>query len=200
MTQKKLIEKNQFSQQFSDIPQSQKIIIGAVVILGLALIWYFSYFQNLYAKSKKLSAEIAQLKDFENKLPLEMKKYANISKKLQKYKEMLPEKEEIPKLLVDMHATIVKTGVSMNKFLPQTASEQNQNATYTTTPIQISITGSYNQIGNAFEALSNMPRLVKITDFSISPSNNANILNADFKAQTYFLKNISQKQKSEKEQ
>ncbi|MGC9257380.1 type 4a pilus biogenesis protein PilO [Desulfurella sp.] len=198
MAQKKLIGKNQFSQQFSDIPQSQKIIIGVVVVLGLALIWYFSYFQSLYVKSNKLSAEITQLSDFEKKLPLEMKRYADISKKLQKYKEMLPEKEEIPKLLVDMHSTIVKTGVSMNKFSPQTASEQNQNATYTITPIQISITGSYNQIGNTFEALSNMQRLVKITDFSIGQSNNANILNADFKAQTYFLKNPLQKQKSEK--
>jgi type IV pilus assembly protein PilO len=198
MAQNKLIGKNQLSSQFSDIPQSQKIIIAVIVVLGLALIWYFSYFQALYSKAKQLNSEITQLGEFESKLPLEMKKYADISKKLQRYKEMLPEKEEIPKLLVDIHSTIAKVGVSMNKFSPQSMNTQSQNATYTTTPIQISVTGTYNQIGNTFEALSNMPRLVKITDFSISPSSEANggILNVDFKAETYSLKNPTQKAKN----
>jgi len=110
---------------------------------------------------------------------------------------MLPEKEEIPKLLVDIHSTIAKVGVSMNKFSPQSSGTQNQNVTYTTTLLQISITGTYNQIGNTFEALSNMPRLVKVTDFSISPSSNAssNVLNVDFKAETYSLKNPTQNAK-----
>ncbi len=198
MASNKFTGKSQLSSQFSDIPLSQKIAISAVVVFGLLLIWYFSYFQGLYSKSKQLNGQILQLSEFERKLPLEMKKYADISKKLKTYKEMLPEKEEIPKLLVDMHSTIIKTGVSMNKFLPQTVSEQNQNATYTITPIQISISGTYNQIGNAFEAISSIQRLVKITDFSISPSNNASILNVDFKAQTYSLKSATQNQKSEK--
>ncbi|AHF98140.1 MAG: type 4a pilus biogenesis protein PilO [Desulfurella sp.] len=192
MAQNKFINKNSLSSQFSDIPQSQKILIGVIIIIGLALIWYFSYFQNLYSKAQKLNSEITQLSDFEKKLPLEMKKYAIISKKLRKYKEMLPEKEEIPKLLVDINSTIKKVGVSMNRFSPQTVNTQSQNATYSTVPIQISISGSYNQIGTAFEALSNMPRLVKIVDFSISPSSNPNILNVDFKAETYSLKNSEQ--------
>jgi type IV pilus assembly protein PilO len=197
MAQNKLIGRNQLSSQFSDIPKSQKIIIAVIVVLGFALIWYFSYFQALYSKASKLNSEIVQLSEFEKKLPLEIKKYADISKKLQRYKEMLPEKEEIPKLLVDIHSTIAKVGVSMNKFSPQSVGTQNQNATYTTTPIQISVTGTYNQIGNTFEALSNMPRLVKITDFSISPPNEANnsILNVDFKAETYSLKNPAQRAK-----
>ncbi len=198
MAANKFTNKNQLSSQFSDIPLSQKIAISAVLVFGLLLIWYFSYFQGLYSKAKQLNGQILQLSEFERKLPLEMKKYTDISKKLKMYKEMLPEKEEIPKLLVDMHSTIIKSGVSMNKFLPQTVSDQNQNATYTTTPIQISLSGTYNQIGNAFEAISSMPRLVKITDFSISSSNNANILNVDFKAQTYSLKSLTQNQKSEK--
>ncbi|WP_291490110.1 type 4a pilus biogenesis protein PilO [Desulfurella sp.] len=192
MAQNKFINKSSLSSQFSDIPQSQKILIGVIIVIGLALIWYFSYFQNLYSKAQKLNSEITQLSDFEKKLPLEMKKYAIISKKLQKYKEMLPEKEEIPKLLVDINSTIKKVGVSMNRFSPQTVNTQSQNATYSTVPIQISISGSYNQIGTAFEALSNMPRLVKIVDFSISPSSNPNILNVDFKAETYSLKNSEQ--------
>jgi len=198
MVTNKFTGKSQLSSQFSDIPLSQKIVVSIVVVFGLLLIWYFSYFQGLYSKAKQLNGQISQLSEFEKKLPLEMKKYADINKKLKVYKEMLPEKEEIPKLLVDMHSTIIKTGVSMNKFLPQTVNEQNQNATYITTPIQISISGTYNQIGNAFEAISNMRRLVKITDFSISPSNNASILNVDFKAQTYSLKSTTQNQKSEK--
>jgi type IV pilus assembly protein PilO len=197
MAKNKLIGKNQLSSQFNDIPQSQKIIIAVIVVLGLFLIWYFSYFQTLYSKAKQLNSEITQLGEFEKKLPLEMKKYADISKKLQRYKEMLPEKEEIPKLLVDIHSAIAKVGVSMNKFFPQSMSTQIQNAAYTTTPIQISVTGTYNQIGNTFEVLSNMPRLVKITDFSISPTSevNSGILNVDFKAETYSLKNSTQKPK-----
>lgn len=200
MAQNKLIGKSQLSSQFSDIPQSQKIIIAVVIVIGLALIWYFSYFQGLYSKAKQLNSEITQLSEFEKKLPLEMKKYADISKKLQRYKEMLPVKEAIPKLLVDIHSTITKVGVSMNKFSPQSISTQNQNATYTTTPLQISITGTYNQIGNTFEVLSNMLRLVKVTDFSISPSSNANsnVLNVDFKAETYSLKNPAQNAKNGK--
>ncbi len=159
---------------------------------------YFSYFQNLYSKAKQLSVEVTQLSDFEKRLPLEMKKYSDISKKLQRYKEILPEKEEIPKLLIDINSTIRKAGLSMNRFSPQTLPERSQNATYTVTPIQISASGSYNQIGNAFEALSNMPRLVKITDFSISSSNSANILNVDFKAETYSLNNPTKKSEKEK--
>ncbi|HHS49267.1 MAG TPA: hypothetical protein ENM99_05415 [Desulfurella acetivorans] len=197
MAQNKLIGRNQLSSQFSYIPKSQKITIAVIIVVGFALIWYFSYFQALYSKASKLNSEITQLSEFEKKLPLEIKKYADISEKLQRYKEMLPEKEEIPKLLVDIHSTIAKVGVSMNKFSPQSSGTQNQNVTYTTTLLQISITGTYNQIGNTFEALSNMPRLVKVTDFSISPSSNAssNVLNVDFKAETYSLKNPTQNAK-----
>lgn len=198
MAQNKLLGKNQLSSQFNDIPQSQKIIIAVIIVLGLALVWYFSYFQTLYSKAKQLNSEITQLDEFEKRLPLEIKKYADISKKLQKYKEMLPDKEEIPKLLIDIHSTIAKAGVAMTKFSPESVSSQNQNTTYTTTPIQISVTGTYNQIGNTFEAISNMQRLVKIVDFSISPSNsaNTNALNVDFKAETYSLKNPKQTSKN----
>jgi len=84
----------------------------------------------------------------------------------------LPNKTEMPKLLVDISQAALSVGLETQLFQP--GAETVKEGFYAEKPIQIRMHGTYHQFGSFISAVAALPRVVILTmrDVSLKPSDN----------------------------
>lgn len=150
--------------------------IGTVVLLFVfaasAGYWYFVW------KAKRPELLEARAKETELWGTLESK--ARKAANLQAYKDQLAEMEksfgamlrqlpnrtEVPNLLVDISQTGLAAGLEEKLFQPQ---GENRKDFYAELPITIRLTGSYHEMGNFASGIAALPRIVTLHDIEIVP-------------------------------
>jgi type IV pilus assembly protein PilO len=151
--------------------------IGTVVLLfvvaAAAGYWYFVW------KAKRPELLEARAKETELWSTLESK--ARKAANLQAYKDQLaemeksfgamlrqlPNKTEVPNLLVDISQTGLAAGLEEKLFQPQ---GENRKDFYAELPIAIRLTGNYHQMGTFASGIAALPRIVTLHDIEIVPS------------------------------
>ncbi|WP_299179959.1 type 4a pilus biogenesis protein PilO [uncultured Neptuniibacter sp.] len=146
------------------------VLLMAVIVVGG---WYY------YATDKKvnLEREVAKekgLKDsFQNKafqvanLEALRKQMADVEEKFSELLKQLPTDKEVPGLLDDI--TLIGTDSGLNIGSIGLASERKQEF-YVELPINISVQGSYHQIGQFVSGIAALPRIVTLHNYSIKPT------------------------------
>lgn len=175
--------------QFKESEDKQKFIILALIVIVLAGAWYYFFYADHSKKISSLKMEVNKMLTYKRQLPKIRKEYKVAQAKFKKYKQILPVKEEIPSLLVDLSTIIKSEDVSLIRFNPHSPVNKK---TYMLKPIDISVVANYNNCGAVFEKVSKMKRLVRVKDFSMSSpkiigSNNV-VVNVKFNAETYYFK------------
>lgn len=150
---------------------------GTVVLLFVfaasAGYWYFVW------KAKRPDLLEARAKETELWGTLESK--ARKAANLQAYKDQLadmeksfgamlrqlPNKTEVPNLLVDISQTGLAAGLEEKLFQPQ---GENRKDFYAELPIAIRLTGNYHQMGNFASGIAALPRIVTLHDIEIVPA------------------------------
>ena len=150
--------------------------VGTVVLLFLiaasAGYWYFVW------KAKRPELLEARAKETELWTTLEGK--ARKAANLQAYKDQLAEMEksfgamlrqlpnrtEVPNLLVDISQTGLAAGLEERLFQPQ---GENRKDFYAELPIAIRLTGTYHEMGNFASGIAALPRIVTLHDIEIVP-------------------------------
>jgi len=150
--------------------------VGTVALLFLfaasAGYWYFVW------KAKRPELLEARAKETELWTTLENK--ARKAANLQAYKEQLaemeksfgamlrqlPNKTEVPNLLVDISQTGLAAGLEEKLFEPQ---GEIQKDFYAELPITIRLTGTYHEMGNFASGIAALPRIVTLHDIEIVP-------------------------------
>jgi type IV pilus assembly protein PilO len=95
----------------------------------------------------------------------------------------LPNKTEVPNLLVDISQTGLSAGLEENLFQPQA---ENRNDFYAELPITIRLTGGYHEMGKFASGIAALPRIVTLHDIEITPqSGNTGQLTLNVTAKTY---------------
>jgi type IV pilus assembly protein PilO len=101
----------------------------------------------------------------------------------------LPNKTEVPNLLVDISQTGLAAGLEEKLFQPQ---GENKKDFYAELPITIRLTGGYHEMGRFASGIAALPRIVTLHDIEITPpgrDRNAAIdagqLNLSVTAKTY---------------
>jgi type IV pilus assembly protein PilO len=79
----------------------------------------------------------------------------------------LPNKTEVPNLLVDISQTGLAAGLEEKLFQPQ---GENRKDFYAELPIAIRLTGSYHEMGNFASGIAALPRIVTLHDIEIVPA------------------------------
>ena len=150
---------------------------GTVVLLFVFAVsagyWYFVW------KAKRPDLLEARAKETElwGTLESTARKAAN----LQAYKDQLadmeksfgamlrqlPNKTEVPNLLVDISQTGLAAGLEEKLFQPQ---GENRKDFYAELPIAIRLTGNYHQMGNFASGIAALPRIVTLHDIEIVPA------------------------------
>jgi type IV pilus assembly protein PilO len=151
--------------------------VGTVVLLfviaAAAGYWYFVW------KAKRPELLEARAKETELWSTLEAK--ARKAANLQAYKDQLaemeksfgamlrqlPNKTEVPNLLVDISQTGLAAGLEEKLFQPQ---GENRKDFYAELPIAIRLTGTYHEMGNFASGIAALPRIVTLHDIEIVPT------------------------------
>jgi type IV pilus assembly protein PilO len=155
--------------------------VGTVVLLFVlaasAGYWYFVW------KAKRPELLEARAKETELWTTLETK--ARKAANLQAYKDQLaemeksfgamlrqlPNKTEVPNLLVDISQTGLAAGLEEKLFQPQGEIRKDF---YAELPISIRLTGNYHQMGNFAGGIAALPRIVTLHDIEITPAGKDN--------------------------
>jgi type IV pilus assembly protein PilO len=166
--------------------------VGLCFVLAAGIGFYFFVWQNSTPLLEKAQQEERQLRaSFEEK----QKKAANLSAYRAQLDEIersfgtmlrqLPDKTEIPNLLVDISQTGLGAGLQEELFQPL---DESRRDFYAEKPIKIRLRGSYHDFGRFVSDIAALPRIVTLHDISITPAErggNADELVLNVTAKTY---------------
>jgi type IV pilus assembly protein PilO len=150
--------------------------VGTVVLLFViassAGYWYFVW----KAKRPELLEVRAKETELWGTLEAKARKAANLQAYKDQLAEMeksfgamlrqLPDKTEVPNLLVDISQTGLAAGLEEKLFQPQGEIRKDF---YAELPISIRLTGNYHEMGNFAGGIAALPRIVTLHDIEITP-------------------------------
>jgi type IV pilus assembly protein PilO len=90
--------------------------------------------------------------------------YARAQADYEDLKALLPEQRELTTVLANVQDK-ARGRLTLRKFTPK---DDEQQDLYAAKPVEIEVTGSYNQIGQFFSQMASYQRIVSITDFRVS--------------------------------
>lgn len=152
-------------------------IIGAVIVstLILALGYWFFIQDQLDAldkaerKEQELRANFLTKKALAINLPAYRQQMANMEEDFGVMLRQLPNKTEIPELLIDITQAGLSRGLKFELVKPGIKIYSDF---YATLPIDLKVTGSYHELGQFISDLAALPRIVSLGNIDISPSGN----------------------------
>ena len=156
-----------------EFPFIAKLIIILILCVGIGAGVYYYDTQEQFVRLERAQAEEADLKrEFEDK----QAKAVNLESYKQQLAEMqdtfgamlrqLPDRTEVPDLLVDVSQTGLAAGLEFELFKPQSEVPREF---YAELPISITVLGKYHEFGEFVSGLAALPRIVTIHNISIEP-------------------------------
>jgi type IV pilus assembly protein PilO len=157
---------------------TQRGVAGILLAAVLAwLIFFTSYVPGL--SPKRTSAELAKLRDELQAVAGEVQRAKAIAESIPRLqaeleqmvtrwealRSLLPKASEMSDLLAKVTTAGMDAGVQFTLFEPQAPQPADL---YTRYPIKVTVTGGYHQVGNFFDNLCNMDRLVGISDVKLA--------------------------------
>lgn len=168
---------------------------GAIGLMFLVALVAASYLLAWRPQKPLLEQAEAEEQSLLGTLEQKARKAANLEAYKEQLKEMeksfgamlrqLPNKTEVPNLLVDISQTGLAAGLEEKLFQP--AAEIKRDF-YAELPIKIRLTGSFHAIGNFVSGIAALPRIVTLHDIQIEPTgkeSGKDQLQLDVTAKTY---------------
>jgi type IV pilus assembly protein PilO len=181
-------------------PAVQKIILCAVLGLGALGTFFFTHvltinfpvqrekLATLKAEYDRKSTELARARATVSDLPRFEAEYDRLHERWIKAAELLPTDRQMPVLLRKVTLAAQQTGVEFVMFRPNDAKTQEH---YTELPMQLSVYGGYHQIGSFVAELSNMRRIITVSNLQLKTNTKPDVSSAtvaaEFTASAYSL-------------
>lgn len=163
------------------------IMISAIVFI---VSYFFVVSDAINVLAQEEDQELQLRHDFKMKyqlaanLPLYLEQLTVMETQFSELLKMLPSKNEMPSLLDDLTFVATDSGLKMSSLSWQ---KEIDRGFYIEFPINMSVKGSYHQIGKMVGAVAKLPRIVSLHDFSIT-QDDAGQLNMNIQAKTYRFK------------
>ncbi|GFO55186.1 pilus assembly protein PilO [Geomonas sp. Red276] len=160
------------------LPTRQKIAVLALILLleGAAL-FNFLYrpqmvaLKELQTKVDDMERQIHENRSIANNLPRYKAEYEQLKKDLDTALTELPNQKEIPSLLTSISSAGKNAGLDFLLFRPRSEVPKEF---YAEVPVDIAVSGTYNNVADFFVAVGNLPRIVNINNVNVSDIKNAN--------------------------
>jgi len=153
-------------------PTNQKIGFGVMLLAIVAAVGYFLVISpkalerdELRAQSDDVRAKVLKAQADEARLRPFRLQVAELRKRLEAAKERLPSEKEIPALYRQVSDLAFESGLGLAIFTPKAPEEREVVAEV---PVQVTAEGGYHQIGQFFERVGHMPRIVALGDFKFT--------------------------------
>lgn len=178
--------------KFQEKPwKHQLAIIAAAGLLVYLVAWYFvisSYGEQAQQKRdevSKLQAENARAQIASQRLKEFREAFTRAEADYEELKALLPEQRELTVVLQGLQDRAVDK-LLVRRFSPKDDFQQDF---YSGKPIEVEVTGAYNNLGAFFAQMAAYQRIVSITDFSIRQSTDQNVgrsIEAQFLLTAYY--------------
>jgi type IV pilus assembly protein PilO len=173
--------------------------VGAWPTVVKIIVWFLVFSLILaggyYGVIEPMEQELGKLEKREASLKRSYKKKAHEAANLEAYRNQmkdikknfgallgqLPSQTEVPGLLDDISDAGVVNGLQFKKI---GLGKERKKEFYVELPINISVTGSYHNMGAFVSSVAALPRIVTLHDFSISVVNGSNLA-MEIEAKTY---------------
>lgn len=134
---------------------------------------------GLEKKLLEVRAESRNLAGFEAKA-------RDLEQRLIAAREQLPAEKEMPALYRQISDLATRGGLSVSLFQPKPPQTSDY---YLSVPIQITAEGEYHQLGDFFEKLARLPRIVTLSDFKLAGiTRPTGSIQAELNLTTYLLR------------
>jgi type IV pilus assembly protein PilO len=160
---------------FNNIGSWPLVVRITALLLVAALIVFGFYWFTVKASQQRFVREQGKEQGLKEQYRTKSFRVANLDAFKEQLAEMeetfgallsqLPDETEMPGLLDDISTTGTQSGLEIDKITPQ--GEQAKEF-YIETPINITVRGSYHEMGNFVSAMAAIPRIVTLHDFDIS--------------------------------
>lgn len=152
------------------LPTKQKVVMLATLVLALAVGFFFGLYQPKYKELQSLKTKIedlnrqaAEAQKVVNNLQKYKQEYEQLQDDLKKALTELPNQKEIPSLLASIANAGKGAGLEFLLFKPKT---EEQKEFYAAVPVDISVSGNFYSLSEFFKAVSNLPRIVNISNLN----------------------------------
>lgn len=178
---------------FTNAPRSQKLALGVMLLAIIIGAGYFlllspklAEVDGLRSRSLALQSEVRQSRVIAQSLARFRQEALRLRQRLEAAKERLPVEKEIPTLYRQISNLAFQAGLTVTLFQPK---EPLPRDVYSEVPITISAETGFHQLGNFFERLSRLPRIVTLQDIKLQGIERPNgTVKADLTLATYLFR------------
>lgn len=157
------------------LPLYQRLLmLGLLVVLIIGAFTWFVFLPE-YDKLGQMDQDIARLdadyrqkKQIADNLPKFKAEYARLEELLQEALTQLPNQKEIPTLLTNLATLARDNGLEVTTFTPR--GEVNKGF-YAEVPASLDLVGTYHQVAQFAQAVSQLSRIVNLSDLGFSAPN-----------------------------
>jgi type IV pilus assembly protein PilO len=158
-----------------NIPTYAKVIILVAVFLIPAVTFYFLVYSPKSKEIKSLDAAIVKLDNEISTAKVKVRRLAELKIENEKLKEQLaelkqqmPEEEEVSVLLKQVSDLGLTSGLIILLWKPA-GRKPDPEGIYVEIPVQVSVMGGYHDLGVFYSYISQLKRIVNISNITISP-------------------------------
>ncbi len=190
-------------QLFRKLFTGRKLLVNLALFLGLII--GFAVFQNIYIIPKQKKIEVArknliqltsemsalQIRVDDKKLrarqeAIVLEKYRSLEERLERAKEMLPNRNDVSGLLEGLTEPGKRTGVSVLSLLPYPPEDMPKLTKFS---FKLQLEGKYRNIGRYLAVLESLDRLIVVDNVQLTGSEgNSRNVQAQVLASTYLFK------------
>lgn len=170
-------------------PYGVKAIWFLIVIILLATAGYHFHIKDLQTKLEQEIAKEPELKrQYQSKafqvanLDALKRQMEDVEETFSELLKQLPTDTEVPGLLEDITEIGQNSGLNFDTIA---LAPEKKVKFYIELPINISVKGSYHQLGEFVSGIAALPRIVTVHDFTIKPISNNGDLSMTLSARTY---------------
>ncbi|MEX2145714.1 MAG: type 4a pilus biogenesis protein PilO [Candidatus Rokuibacteriota bacterium] len=184
-----------FIQSFVDGPKLPKIVLGVALLVGILAGGYFllispveTRIAALETKVTAVEIELTQARAQVAELARFRREAAVLQARLVVLKDKLPTEKETPALYRTLSDAAQQSGLGVSLFQPRAAVAKEY---VSEIPITVTAEGGYHQLGEFFEKVARLPRVVKVDTLKVTGLTKARTsLRADITLATYTYRAI----------
>jgi type IV pilus assembly protein PilO len=181
-------------------PKTQKLLLVGMVVFLILYFWYARIYTKTgeLVKQKQIQYEylLSDLKSVEMKarsFESLKEEYGRLLERYQKVERLLPEEEQIPQFLLQMHFAARANQTGVTEIIPQSPAPH---SFYNAKSFDIRVSGSYHELGSFFSRVANFPFLADVSNVTIAavpqeqqaPEQKGKSITASLKLTTYYVK------------
>jgi type IV pilus assembly protein PilO len=159
-------------EQLDKVPASQKILLLVLFCAGLFVAFYLLAYSPLVEEIEskagqtqelnRTRAELMANSDDVNRIRADI---AELCQRQSTFMERLPPRAEIPSLLQAIHQQAQFVGLAIERFQRD---DDVPGVSYTRIPVQMDVTGTYDQVSDFFYFIGRQQRIVNVSNISLA--------------------------------